>query len=257
MKLISLNIWGGHEINALLNFIKSHSNTIDIFCLQEVFDSEKNIFSKEGFKLNILKDLKKILINYHCYFNPCLENYLLNRPVNFKLELGLTIFIKKNIKVLNTKEVFIFQKKNEVTKNDKGETLLPENMQYIKFKSGNKLYTLSHFHGLVFPGNKRDSKDRIKQSKIIKNFLNKQNGKVILCGDFNLIPSTRSLRVLEQGMVNLNKKFDIKRTRSKLNIYGKQRFADYTLVSPEVDVLNFRVLDVEVSDHLPMTLEFS
>jgi endonuclease/exonuclease/phosphatase family metal-dependent hydrolase len=36
-----------------------------------------------------------------------------------------------------------------------------------------------------------------------------------------------------------------------------EKFADYTLVSPEVEVKNFSVPYTEASDHLPMYVEFN
>ena len=38
MKLITLNIWGGHVLEPLLNFMVSHHD-VDIFCLQEVYQN--------------------------------------------------------------------------------------------------------------------------------------------------------------------------------------------------------------------------
>ncbi|MGE3919855.1 MAG: hypothetical protein AB7F64_02720 [Gammaproteobacteria bacterium] len=43
MKLLSLNIWGGHLKNNLLDFF-SINNDIDLFCLQEVYsDANKKV----------------------------------------------------------------------------------------------------------------------------------------------------------------------------------------------------------------------
>jgi endonuclease/exonuclease/phosphatase family metal-dependent hydrolase len=81
------------------------------------------------------------------------------------------------------------------------------------------------------------------------------SGAKILCGDFNLLPDTDSLAILEQGMRNLVKEYRVTSTRSQF--YEKpDRFADYILVSPEVIVEDFQVLDEAVSDHLPLLLEF-
>jgi exonuclease III len=65
----------------------------------------------------------------------------------------------------------------------------------------------------------------------------------------------QSLAILEEGMKNLIKEYGVTDTRSSL--YTKPiRFADYILVSPEIRINNFKVLAEEVSDHLPMVLEF-
>ena len=61
-------------------------------------------------------------------------------------------------------------------------------------------------------------------------------------------------------MRNLIIEKNIPRTRSKLSpFWGKsdfQKFADYTFVSKNIVVKDFSVPDVEISDHLPMILEF-
>ena len=85
--------------------------------------------------------------------------------------------------------------------------------------------------------------------------MDKAKGKKILVGDFNLLPDTKSLKILEKGMRNLIKEFKIKDTRGEL--YEKElRFADYALVSSDVMVLDFKVLNEKISDHLPLYLEF-
>ena len=41
MKIITLNVWGGHLLDDLLMFFEQHQQ-IDIFCLQEVYHNTKN-----------------------------------------------------------------------------------------------------------------------------------------------------------------------------------------------------------------------
>jgi endonuclease/exonuclease/phosphatase family metal-dependent hydrolase len=80
-------------------------------------------------------------------------------------------------------------------------------------------------------------------------------GKKILCGDFNLLPNTESIAMLEKGMKNLVKEYGITSTRS--HHYTKEhKFADYIIVSTDIKVANFEVLQEPVSDHLPLLLEF-
>ncbi len=42
MKLISLNVWAGRKFEELLDFIKQQSLDADIFCLQEVFETDSD-----------------------------------------------------------------------------------------------------------------------------------------------------------------------------------------------------------------------
>jgi len=89
--------------------------------------------------------------------------------------------------------------------------------------------------------------------------LNKVSGKKILCGDFNLAPDTRSLEIIKENMVDLIEKYEVESTRSSFyRHYGEPglSFADYMIVSPEIKVNDFRVLQDPVSDHLPLYLDF-
>ena len=105
MKLISLNIWGGHDLTPLLNFINDQSKDTDIFCFQEVINSENDGVSKEGYKYNNLVYIKNCLKNYTCYFHPSHENFLFDSPTNFPLEVGPAIFVKNIITEKNAKDL--------------------------------------------------------------------------------------------------------------------------------------------------------
>ena len=97
----------------------------------------------------------------------------------------------------------------------------------------------------------------INQSKAISDFVLKQGGDIILCGDFNLLPDTESIAILEKfDLKNLIKEYDIKSTRTSL--YKKPlQFADYVFVSKGINVLDFKVLPDEVSDHSPLFLKIN
>lgn len=72
--------------------------------------------------------------------------------------------------------------------------------------------------------------------------------------DLNVLPETESLKILEKDLKNLIKEYNITSTRSSL--YPKEnKFADYVLVSPEIKVLDFKVLPDTISDHAPFYLE--
>ena len=78
----------------------------------------------------------------------------------------------------------------------------------------------------------------------------------VMCGDFNLLPNTQSIKKLEDfGLRNLIKENNITSTRT--SFYTKtEKFADYALLSDEIDIKDFKVLPDEVSDHSPLYLEF-
>lgn len=166
---------------------------------------------------------------------------------------GLAIFIHKKLQVTSQGDFFVFRTKDSF--NPRDLNTLPRNMQYITFTSQKKKFIVCNLHGVWKRGEKVDTPSRINQSEQIKNFLDQYKEAKILCGDFNLDINTKSLKILEEKMINLIKEYQILTTRSKLYNRG-DKFADYTFVSPNVNVLDFQVPNIEVSDHLPMILEF-
>lgn len=259
MKLISLNTWGGKIFELLADFIRQHSKDTDIFCFQEVF---KTISSKKevlGFRTNLHEEIGKILQNHNGYFASSIDNYLTgsfqNNFTDYNLSSGLAIFIKKELKIINHGDFFLFGNKKSYNLNDFNS--MPRNAQFviIKTEEGKKL-TICNIHGIWLRASKKDSPSRINQSEKLKNFLAKEDGKKILCGDFNLDINTESIKMLESNMINLVRKYHIQTTRSNY-FPGEEKFADYTFVSKDIKVKSFEVPKVEISDHLPMILQFS
>ncbi len=179
---------------------------------------------------------------------------------SFDLTVGKAIFIRKDITIISRSELLISGDKSE-TILEKDFSNLPITLQCVELNMSGKLLTVYNFHGTSFPGSKLDTKKRLKQSAIILDFLKLKKGPIILIGDFNLLPQTQSIKILEENYRNLIKEFNIERTRSDLSSYAKgddfQKFADYTFVSKDIEIKNFEVPIIEISDHLPMLLEFS
>lgn len=258
MKLISLNAWGGKLYQPLVNFIKKNSQNTDIFCFQEVFNADSQKNNPANFRLNLYNQLSKILKNHQGYFAPSLDNYLiLSRSqverVKFNLSFGLAIFIKKDLKINSTGDLFVYRKRSVF--DPQNLNTLPRNLQFITFTKFGKKFNVCNLHGIWLKEGKKDSTSRTKQSEKINKFLAEQEGEKILCGDFNLDINTKSLEILEDNLINLIKKYKIETTRNKL-FPGEEKFADYLFVSKGINVVNFQVPNVETSDHLPLILEF-
>jgi endonuclease/exonuclease/phosphatase family metal-dependent hydrolase len=244
MKLITLNIWGGKVFDPLIDFFKKHAKDTDIFCLQEVFNNSSSTKSKvqENAKQDIYSDIALILKEFDGYFAPTQEG-----------EESLTMFVKKSLGVQEVSEKFVYRWKNAMENNDPSTYGI--NVQYAKFTKENKNYMICNLHGHWTPNFKGDNPARLEQSHNIKKLLDNFDGAKVLCGDFNVAPETESMRILEEKMSNLVKKYGVTSTRSKFYT-GEVKFADYILVSPEIRVKDFKVLQDVVSDHLPLFLEF-
>ncbi|MBX3710028.1 MAG: endonuclease/exonuclease/phosphatase family protein [Gammaproteobacteria bacterium] len=241
MKLITLNIWGGHVQTPLLEFIKRHQE-IDIFCLQEVYHNASEKISDEDRKvcLNVFSEIQSLLLDHEGFFRPVVEKVY-----------GISMFIRKNIEILREGEIQIYDNPNY---HGRGPTH-SRNLQWVECRINRKIYFIVNIHGLWNGKGKKDSPERIAQSRRIKEFVDTIDTPKILCGDFNLRPDTESIKILEKEMRNLIKTYNIQSTRT--NLYPKEeKFADYIFTSSGVTVNNFAVLKDEVSDHSPLLLDF-
>jgi endonuclease/exonuclease/phosphatase family metal-dependent hydrolase len=241
MRLITLNIWGGHVRDPLHQFIASHQN-IDIFCFQEVYHNAKAMISQEVRKvsLNIFAELQALLPNHIGYFRPVVENIY-----------GISIFIKKNIEVLGEGDYLIHHNPDYPGYGPTHSRIL----QWIKYRVDEEVYAVVNVHGLWNGKGKTDTEERLAQSKKIKDFMAAIDGHKILCGDFNLKPDTQSLKMLASDMHNLIDAYQVTSTRT--SFYPKEeKFADYIFTSKGVTINKFEVLKDEVSDHAPLLLDF-
>lgn len=249
MKIMTLNIWGGKMDKDLLGFIKTKGNEIDVFCFQEVFNGIEGLKTETLETLNIYSLLSQVLPNHKGFYAKAYEFKELGKDVSY----GLAMFVKKDVEIINQGHYDIFE-----TTEDLGllEGIKNWNrlLQYVTIPYKDSTITIFNLHGLYTGGEKNDVVARLNQSKKVRDCMQIKKGKKILCGDFNLNPETESMNILEQGMRNLIKEKGISSTRSHYYT-GEQKFADYILVSPEMDIVNFEVLQDIVSDHLPLYLE--
>jgi exonuclease III len=244
MQLITLNIWGGKVFEPLISFIKNQSSDTDIYCFQEVFNNSPEVKSlvQPDAKQDVYNDIEKVLPDFDGYYHSSQDG-----------EESLTMFIRKGIIVKNIGDIFVYRWKNAMEGINADTYGI--NLQHATLENEGKTYTICNLHGHWTPDFKGDNPARLEQSKNINKFLYSIDGPKILCGDFNLAPGTQSMALLERSMINLVKENNVTTTRS--HYYQKPvKFADYILVSPEVDVEKFKVLDDVVSDHLPLLLRF-
>lgn len=255
MRIITLNTWGGRAgKEGLLNFFKEHSATTDVFCLQEILSAPSEHLEDKpagGVKLDNskimvygLQEISDMLSEFSAYFRPHYgDNY------------GLLMLVRKNLGVIEEGEEFVYKERGYVHEEDLGNHA--RNIQYVKINYDNKLLTIINFHGLWNGKGKTDTDDRLLQSQKIIDFISKSAGETVLCGDFNLLPTTQSLKIIKDaGLRDLIAEYGITSTRT--SHYTKpEKYADYIFVSPNLNVTDFKVLPDEVSDHSPLLIDFS
>ena len=259
MKLISLNTWGGHLFDPLMEFIKSEAKTTDIFCFQELYFSKSPHASIFGVRPDLALQIAKLLSGFSISKRLGSEGAYAKSTMSQKdVRIGEAIFVKKPIKVLEEYGCHTYISDAESTK--EGIEIATGNFQYTVIKTRGKKYTIGNIHGLWMRGTKSDTPKRIEQSHVLEKFFELHPGKKILSGDFNLEPDTKSISILDSHMRDLIKEYKIPKTRSRYYADMKKYndyIADYIFVSRDVKVKDFRALKNEVSDHLPLLLEFS
>ena len=253
MKIINLNLWGGIVYEPLIEFINKYSNNVDIFCFQEMTFGEKPQFTPvHKARENLFNEISLILKDFIPYKHISPSKHFASEGIDFNI--GQVIFIRNTIKVKDSGVFRCYEILPETTTFGGNQT---GSFQWVDIEIDNEIINVSNLHGLWIKGaDKTDTPERITQSKIIKQFFDTKNNKKIFCGDYNLIPDGESIKILEKcGLDNLIKKYNIKSTRS--NFYNRElKLGDYILISPEIPVKNFEILQDQISDHLPLMLEF-
>jgi endonuclease/exonuclease/phosphatase family metal-dependent hydrolase len=268
MKIISLNTYMGHVFDPLMTFIEAHATDTDIFCFQEMMSStDDQLKHKEGTRrLNLLEEIQTRLPDHKVFFDATQDDFETDAPYTGQSKLGSAIFYKKDLDIRETGSFMICNTYNAFTPPD--YSTLAHNALYLVFHKDEHDYLVCSIHGNSEPANKLDSPFRLEQFEKVRDFLNARNERKILMGDFNALPDTQSVKMFEKaGLKNLVHEYNIKTTRGsnmrKLfpqyehGPYGFQEFADYTFISPEIEVLSFNVPDEPISDHLPMILSIN
>lgn len=242
MKLITLNTWGGRAGWPLLkSFFEKYSDA-DIFCLQEIWqtDNESLIESRDArIVIDLLERIASELPEFTYFFRP-----------QYRGIYGLATFVRKSIQVESEGELFVF--KHQGFENPAAIGNHGRNIQYVSLKTATGLITIVNFHGLWNGRGKFDSEDRILQSTLIAQFLKNLKNPYVLAGDFNLNPDTQSFRILNDTCPkDFIAEYGVTSTRS--SFYPKPgKFADYIMTCGRVDASEFEVVPDEVSDHLAL-----
>lgn len=257
MQLITLNIWGGRNHDLLLKFIEANRDQTDIFCFQEVFKSDRSVLNPNGSWSNILAEIQNVLPEFNYYFSPTFHGTDFDNKVNYPLSQGQSTFWNKKLVIKEKGEIFVNRSENDMGWFEWGKKPNPpKNFLYTVFNN----FLVINLHGYWEPAPKYDTPERFKQSQMILDFIKQHQMPTIIAGDFNLAIDTKALKMFEAaGFRNLVKESKAKTTRSHLyDIKWRaiDPFADYIIVSKDVDVYDFKVLPDEVSDHLPLYLEF-
>ncbi len=253
MRLITLNTWGGRALYPLMSFFGKYKDQTDIFCLQEVRNSTHEVTNSRHPDQHLYGPLFDKISTELYDFNGSFAAF----PEDLH-RMSVASFWQPNVrlKTIDSLVVYMPTKPQETGR----IVFSARRLQHLVIEMEKKEVLIANYHGLWNNGPKTDTPERIEQSQKIKQFLDQYQGPKILCGDFNLLPETESMRILEEGMRNLVKDYQVQSTRTPLYRHyhhpAEPNFADYILVSPEIMTKKFEVLPDIASDHAALYLEF-
>lgn len=233
----------------LLDFFATHGD-VDVFALQEVWNGGEHMLGEKSAgswlsrrRPTLLKEIREVLPGYVDLYHPHFYDFF-----------GLATFVKKDLKVVEEGELYIYKEKGFLSEKDFGDHARILHFMTLDTEKGPR--TVIQLHGLWNGKGKGDSEDRLEQSDRIVKFVSDLKNPFVIVGDFNLRPDTESVKKLESiGLRNLITEYGITSTRTS-HYTKEEKFADYAFVSDGIEVKDFKVLPDEVSDHSPLYLDF-
>lgn len=227
MKIIFLNAYHGNIFEPIKQFIQTHAADTDIFCFQEAYEDVMRPLCREllpGFQ-EFTHDKEKVGDDF-----------------------GQATYVRNDIHVISSGPLLDNAPECGVA-------------LYIKVAVADQNLYICNFHGVPMPGEKFDTPPRLQQSKELIKFFENHNAPAIIGGDFNLMPETESVKIFEtRGYKNLIQDYNISTTRNQISWAkypdSRQYYADFVFTPPEVAITQFHVPQNQVSDHLPMIIEF-
>lgn len=270
MRIVSLNCWGGrpHPERQLEFLAKIDA---DVYCLQEVYAAPAEVPVSMTFagqpelpvRPHLFDEIAAVLPLHRGYFYPAARGYLGDGAVVKEgILYGIASFVRKDIPILAERMKFVFE---SFRFGGWGEPPLPRNAHGLRLlcpKSG-KVTVLVHLHGLWQPNGKQDTPERLSQGLalrgLVMHMVENRDDRVVVCGDFNLLPDSKTFTHLADFVPrNLIVERSITGTRTSFYKKSVSRYADYALVSAQVEVRRFEAVESpEVSDHRPLLIDIA
>lgn len=248
MKLISLNTWGCRVTKPIFQFIKENSESTDVFCFQEIL-KDGNGKTPRGELKNSYEEIQKLLPHHTGYFSEYVDGYYGEDSKKLDFKFGIACYARADLKQNFAGAIPLLNPTKKWTDYEG------------RFAAGSAMalsveeYAIINTHGLWQNSIKEDTEAKIEQSKKILDLAEKTAEKKIICGDFNLLPDTLSIKMLSDKYENLIEEYGVKDTRGVL--YEKDvRYSDYAFLDRNIAVKNFSVPNIQISDHLPLLITF-
>lgn len=272
IRVVSLNCWGG-RVPSVVDYLAGVD--ADVYCLQEVYWSPSDTPSPLVFDNKyrdtkgepdphprLYRDLCEMLPEHQAFFSPHAQGYLHDgATTEYKVRYGIATFVRNTLPVIEQASTFAF---GEYRAHRWGDPPLPRTAHAVRLYNyeDDSRIVVAHMHGLWDKRGKMDTPERRGQAQklgeLVQRVSQSESDKLVVCGDFNVLPESETLSLLQAYLDVRELVTSSGFTDTRTSHYKKNpRFADYMLVSRQMQVQKFEVVArPEVSDHRPLLLEF-
>lgn len=244
MKLVQLNICRGFLKMYAMEFLKRENP--DIVNLQEV---NSGMGTTDTDYFDTFESLRKGLGYRHSFYSPTIEGRFAGHFVSDgQLILSrYPIIYKEAIYMANPDFRSDF-----IGKRDRNVQVL----QHVRIRAGKQIINDLNYHGYFIWGSRAGNKKTEAYSKRILSCMKSvdQSEQIVLSGDFNLSPKSKSLKMISGSYPDLVTRYRIKTTGNKLSV--EKTPVDNIFVNSQVKVKSLKVPTVYISDHLPLVMNF-
>ena len=265
MRILSLNGWGGRLGEELVAYVGDAEP--DVLCLQEATSTPAATspwltYRDGGGELlqraNLFAEVASALPDHQAFFCPAARGPLHDGDRMLQSEWGLATFVRCSLPIVGQMQDFIH---GAFSADGFGEHPRSRNAHAVRLHdyATGRTTVVVHLHGLRELDGKGDSPAGDAQTarliELIDRIRHHGDG-LVVCGDFNVLPESRMLSALRDiGLTELVTSRGFTDTRTS-HYLKSPRYADYMLVSGNVDVRGFEVVEEpEISDHRALLLE--
>jgi endonuclease/exonuclease/phosphatase family metal-dependent hydrolase len=251
LKIVCLNMWSGGELfPQLIKFLETEN--ADVLMLQEAYNGVDPGLAKQYRSMEILAD--SLTYEHRLFALAFIRDLPLGKVPHGNAILSKYPLIQKDNRFLQKSTREYYQDIPEHW------PILPSVLQHVEIKAPNGSAEIFNMHGVWDLDGDNPSPQRVEMSRILLEETEALQ-RVILAGDTNAKPSNPALKALE---VQLKPVFDPPPSttfnmRRKDNPGYATAAVDLMYVSPDIQIIEARCPNVDVSDHLPLvvTLEIN
>ena len=268
LKILQLNIWQGAFIDRIVDFVKKED--FDVLHFQEVTGgklsrggSNRYVHKKsflpaqnpENIGIDSLKFLQKALSDYADFSVP---TWKITGDKNSYH--GIATFVKKEVSVKKMETIWMKEFTELPNQTAIPIEQFPRAAISLEIKIDSQTMYLINTH-LAWSPDDRDNEIKITQSKMLYEYIQNLGKPVILTGDFNVSPDTKTASQFEEFGENLTRKNGITNTLNPRTHNAKQLFpkglaVDFIFIPHAFEIKKFRLIDdIDLSDHFGLVVE--